>query len=65
MSAVRYKIVRYYLNNRWKRRAVKTGLTLQEAHCANPESSSGTFTSAAGRRRTRERGIWFDGYTAM
>ena len=40
------------------------GLTLEEAqaHCQDPETSSKTCTSAAGRRRTRQHGPWFDGY---
>lgn len=58
-----YKIVRGYF--RGGRRTIKTGLTLEEAqaHCRNPETSSRTATSAAARRRTAERGPWFDGYT--
>lgn len=58
-----YKIVRGYF--RGGRRTIKTGLTLEEAqaHCSNPETSSRTATSAAARRRTAERGPWFDGYT--
>lgn len=57
-----YKIVRMYF--RGGRRTIVTGLTLEEAqaHCKNPETSSRTATSAAARRRTRERGPWFDGY---
>jgi hypothetical protein len=60
-----YKIVRNYFNSDIRRRTIETGLTLEEAqaHCRNPETSSSTCTSAAGRRRTRERGQWFDGYT--
>ena len=58
-----YKIVRGYFNG--GRRTIKRGLTLEEAqaHCRNPETSSRTATSAAARRRTAERGPWFDGYT--
>lgn len=63
-----YKIVRQYFNNRdYPARVVrgKRGLTLEEAqrHCRNPETSSRTCTKAAGIRRTRERGPWFDSYT--
>jgi hypothetical protein len=59
-----YKIVRAYFDSRFPKRTVKRGLTLQEAQewCRNPETSSKTATSAAARRRTRERGAWFDGY---
>lgn len=57
-----YKIVRHYFNG--GKRTVKTGLTLAEAqaHCRDPESSSSTCTMAALKRRTAERGPWFDGY---
>ena len=57
-----YKIVRHYFNG--PKRTVERGLTLEQAqeHCRDPETSSKTCTSAAGRRRTSERGPWFDGY---
>lgn len=47
-------------------RTILTRLSLEEAqaHCSDPETSSSTCTGAAARRRTRERGKWFDGYTA-
>ena len=59
-----YKIVRYYERGGIKR-TVKTGLTLAQAqeHCADPETSARTCTLSKNRRRTRERGFWFDGYT--
>lgn len=58
----KYKIVRSYF--RGGRRTVATGLTLDEAqaHCRNPETSSRTATGYAARKRTRDRGPWFDGY---
>lgn len=58
----RYKIVRHYF--RAGKRTIKTGLTLEQAqrHCADPETSSSTATSAAARRRTERHGPWFDGY---
>jgi hypothetical protein len=61
-----YKVVRFYGNGHRHTVRGKTGLYLEEAqaHCNNPETSSETATSAAARRRTRERGPWFDGYTA-
>ena len=60
-----YKIVRHYFRSEFGKRVIKSGLTLEEAqrHCSDPETSSRTCTKAAGRRRTRERGPWFDGYT--
>lgn len=58
-----YKIVRHYFHG--GKRTIRTGLTLEEAqaHCHNPETSSSTATSAAAKRRTRQRGPWFDGYS--
>jgi hypothetical protein len=58
-----YKIVRHYF--RGGSRTIATRLTLEEAqaHCKDPETSSSTCTKAAGKRRTRERGPWFDGYS--
>ena len=57
-----YKIVRQFYNG--AKRTIKTGLTLEEAqaHCRDPETSSRTCTKAAGRKRTRDHGAWFDGY---
>lgn len=59
-----YRIVRCYMNDHSRPRTVKRGLTLEQAqaHCRSPEASSKTATSAAGRRRTKLRGPWFDGY---
>lgn len=62
-----YKIVRQYFDRERapNRRTVKTGLTLEQAqaHCNDPETSSSTCKKAAGKRRTRMYGPWFDGYT--
>ena len=62
--AVRYKIVRMYFNRGQSNRTIERGLTLAEAqeHCRDPETSSSTGTSAAGRKHTAARGPWFDGY---
>ena len=66
-----YKIVRHFFGKPTpgghldgKKRTIETGLSLEQAqaHCNDPETSSTTCTSAAGRRRTREHGEWFDGY---
>lgn len=59
-----YKIVRMYFNDASAKRAIATGLTLDEAqeHCKDPETSSRTCRLAKNIRRTRERGPWFDGY---
>lgn len=60
-----YKIIRSYFNHPGMKRTIRTGLTLEEAqaHCRDPETSSRTCTSSAGRARTRRMGPWFDGYT--
>ena len=59
-----YKIVRHFFNG--GKRTILTGLSLEQAqaHCGDPETSSSTCAGATARRRTRERGKWFDGYTA-
>jgi len=61
----RYKIRRTYFNfERFPTRTIKSGLTLEEAkaHCSDPETSSRTCTKAEGKRRTKERGMWFDAF---
>lgn len=60
-----YKIVRSYFDTQHPKEIVKKGLTLEEAqkHCQDPETSSRTCTKAMNKRRTKERGPWFDGYT--
>jgi len=57
-----YKIVRAFF--RGGKRTIKTGLTLKQAqeHCSDPETSSSTCQKAVNRRRTQQRGAWFDGY---
>jgi len=59
----KYKIVRHYFKG--GKRTIETGLTLEQAqaHCSDPETSSRTCTKAAGKRRTKRMGAWFDGYT--
>jgi hypothetical protein len=60
-----YKIVRYFQNGR--KRVIDSGLTLKQAqdHCSNPETSHQTCTSSTAKRRTRQHGPWFDGYTKI
>lgn len=57
-----YKIVRFFENGR--QRVINKRCTLAEAqaHCDDPETSSQTCTKAAGKRRTKQHGAWFDGY---
>jgi hypothetical protein len=59
-----YKIVRFYRADGVPRRTIRTGLTLEEAqaHCRDPETSSSTCTTSAGKARTKRLGPWFDGY---
>ena len=59
-----YKVVRMYF--RGGRRTIIDRCTLAEAqaHCSDPETSSSTCTTSAGRARTRKLGPWFDGYDA-
>lgn len=58
-----YKIIRFYEKHP-RSKALYTGLTLEEAqaHCNDPETSSRTCTTSEGKRRTRDKGAWFDGY---
>ena len=58
-----YKIVRMYFQG--GKRVIERGLTLEQAqvHCSDPETSSTTCTTSVGRRRTTQRGPWFDGYS--
>lgn len=60
-----YKIVRFYQRGGSQTVRGKNHLTLEQAqaHCADPETSSSTATSATAKRRTERRGPWFDGYT--
>lgn len=57
-------VVRHYFEKGTPNEVIKTGLTLEEAqeHCKNPETSSRTCTSHAGKRRTALFGPWFDSY---
>ena len=59
-----YVVVRMYRDAWPNRRVIARGLTLGEAqaHCNDPETSSSTCVGAAGKRRTRRMGAWFDGY---
>jgi hypothetical protein len=60
-----YNIVRFYRDSPFiRRRVIEERVTLEEAqqHCSDPETSSSTCTSKAGKARTRRVGAWFDGY---
>ena len=59
------KIIRFFFDENVSKRTIKKGLTEEEAmlHCNDPETSSSTCTSSAGKRRTKNQGKWFDGFT--
>lgn len=65
MSEKTYKIVRHFETS-GRKVIVKTGLTLAQAqaHCSDPETSSSTCTTEEGKRRTRQSGRWFEGFSA-
>lgn len=58
-----YMIRRFFYADRPPEVIVR-GLTLEQAqaHCQDPETSSGTATSPEAIERTRRYGDWFDGY---
>ena len=59
-----YSIIRHFYTG--DRETVATGLTECEAmaHCLDPETSSATCTTPEMIKVCKERGAWFDGYTA-
>lgn len=62
-----YRIVRFYRDAGIRRRVIRRvpTLTLAQAHCSDPETSSSTATGRVARARTRRVGAWFDGYEAI
>lgn len=64
MATYTYKVQLIYQHSA-RKRTIYTRLSLEEAQriCGNPETSSRTCTSSAGRRRTKLRGPWFYGFT--
>ena len=60
----KYMVVRMYRDDENLTEIVKRNLTLEQAqeHCRDPETSSSTCTSAEGKKRTAQKGPWFDGY---
>ena len=59
----RYNIVRMYFQE-GRRRIIRKRVSLETAqrHCQDPETSSRTCKGSTGKRRTRLKGDWFDGY---
>lgn len=61
MENVSYRIVRKFVNsNRTRVIRRSVSLALAREHCSNPETSSKTCTTKAGKARTRKSGPWFD-----
>ena len=60
-----FKIIRFFFDDNGSNRTIKKGLTEEAAmlHCNDPETSSSTCTSSAGKRRTKNQGEWFDGFS--
>jgi hypothetical protein len=58
-----YRVVRTYFEGHPAKVLVR-GKSLEEVQhwCADPDTSSSTTTSEAGKRHTEEYGAWFDGY---
>jgi hypothetical protein len=59
-----FRVVRFYKDAGIRRRVIIERCTEREAqrHCGDPETSSSTCTSKAGKARTKRLGAWFDGY---
>jgi hypothetical protein len=58
-----YRVVRTYFEGHPAKVLVR-GKSLEEVQhwCSDPDTSSSTTTSEAGKRHTEEFGAWFDGY---
>ena len=61
----KFKIIRFFFDENVSNRTIKKGLTEEAAmaHCNDPETSSSTCTNSAGKRRTKNQGEWFDGFS--
>ena len=61
----KFKIIRFFFDENVSNRTIKKGLTEEAAmlHCNDPETSSSTCTNSAGKRRTKNQGKWFDGFS--
>jgi hypothetical protein len=59
-----YHVRLMYRDCPWRNENLQSGMTLEEAqsYCSDPETSSETCTSSAGKRRTEKHGPWFVGY---
>jgi hypothetical protein len=60
----KYRVVRMYFSDEYPTRVLARGKTLEQAHhwCNDPDTSSSTATSEAGKAHTDKYGAWFDGY---
>ena len=59
----KYKVVRMYFSDE-PTRVLAKGKTLEQVQrwCSDPDTSSSTTTSEAGKAHTEKYGAWFDGY---
>jgi hypothetical protein len=59
----KYKVVRMYLSDE-PNRVLARGKTLEQVQrwCSDPDTSSSTTQSVAGKAHTAKYGAWFDGY---
>jgi hypothetical protein len=59
----KYKVVRMYFGDE-PTRVLAKGKTLEQVQrwCSDPDTSSSTTTSEAGKAHTKKYGEWFDGY---
>ena len=59
----KYKVVRMYLSDE-PTRVLAKGKTLEQVQrwCSDPDTSSSTTQSVAGKAHTAKYGVWFDGY---
>ena len=60
----KYRVVRMYFSDEHPTRVLARGKTLEQAQhwCNDPDTSSSTATSEAGKAHTDKYGAWYDGY---
>lgn len=60
----KYRVVRMYFSDEHPTRVLAKHKTLEQVQkwCNDPDTSSSTTTSVAGKAHTEKYGAWFDGY---
>lgn len=60
----KYRVVRMYFSDEHPTRVLARHKTLEQVQrwCNDPDTSSSTTTSEAGKAHTEKYGAWFDGY---